>query len=113
MRKLFPLFVVASLFSGVVLSVNAAEVKTITGIAQCAKCSLKEAPKCTNVVAVKEGDKTVFYYLADNELSKDAHRSYGFCTAKKDDGPKVTVKGEVEEKDGKMVITATEIEDAK
>ncbi len=110
MRKLFPMLAVAVLFAGFTLVVKAAENKTITGMAQCAKCALKEAKQCQNVVVVKEGDKEVKYYLVMNEVSKKNHRAGGFCTAPKGDGPKVKVTGDCEEKDGKLVLTPTAIE---
>ena len=112
MRKLLPLLVVTLMSTSVILSVHAAAEKTITGMAQCAKCALKETPGCVSVVVVKEGDNDVKYYLADNDVAKKAHKGNGFCSAKKDDGPKVKVTGDVKEEDGKKTITATKIEDA-
>ena len=110
MRKLFPLFVVTLMSSAVVLSVRASEEKTITGMAQCAKCALKETKECQNVVVVKDGDKEIKYYMVQNDVAKKAHGGT-FCKAKKDDGPKVKVTGDVKEEDGKKVITPTKIED--
>ena len=109
MRKLFPMLAVAVLFSGFMLVVRAAEEKTITGEAQCAKCALKETAKCQNVIVAKEGDKEVKYYLVMNDVAKKAHGA-SFCRAKKGEGPKVTATGDVQEKDGKMMMTASKIE---
>lgn len=114
MRKLLPMFAMAALCAGVTLAVQAAEGEkiSITGMAQCAKCALKEAPACQNVVVVtKDGDE-IKYFLEMNDVSKKAHQSLGFCTAPKGDGPKVKVEGTVEEKDGKKVITPTSIKEA-
>jgi Family of unknown function (DUF6370) len=108
MRKLIPLLAV-TLLTGVSLAI-AAEVKTITGDAVCAKCALKEQPKCQNVVITDEGGKEVNYYLVGAE-SKKAHQALGICTAKKGE-VKVKVTGDVEEKDGKNVMTVSKIEKA-
>ena len=104
MRKLLLLLVGTVLCSGVVL---AAEVITITGEGKCSKCALKETPKCANVIVVEEGGKSTTYYLAQNKTSKDYHKTV--CTAP----VKTTATGEVSEKDGKKVFTATKIEEAK
>jgi len=103
MRKLV-LMGVAALFSCAGLIVVAAEVKTITGEGQCAKCSLQETKKCQNAVVVEEGGKKVTYYLAKNKVSNDFHKNV--CQAVK----KVKATGDVKEENGKMVMTATEIQ---
>jgi len=110
MRKLFPLLAVAGFFSGLTL-VIAAEVKTITGDAVCAKCALKEQPKCQNVVMVNDDGKKDNYYLVGAE-SKKAHQALGICTASKDAPVKVKATGDVAEKEGKKVMTVTKIEKA-
>jgi hypothetical protein len=104
MRKMFPMIAVAALFSCVSLVVFAAEVKTISGEGQCAKCSLKETAKCQNAVVVDEGGKKVTYYLEKNKVANDFHKNV--CTEVK----KVKATGDVAEKDGKLVMTATKIE---
>jgi hypothetical protein len=111
MRKLLPLFAVAVLFTGISM-VAAADKKdvTITGEGLCAKCALKEEPTCQNVVIVKEDGKEVKYYLERNAVAKKAHGSSGICQATKDATVKVKVKGDVVEKDGKNILTATSIE---
>lgn len=80
---------------------------TVKGEAQCAKCSLKKAEKCTNVIVAKEDGKEVVYYLADNEATKGFHKKV--CT----DKLKVTAKGHVKEKDGKKELAAIKIEEEK
>ncbi len=109
MRKFFPILAVLGLFLGATATVLAAtaEEKTISGDATCAKCSLKEAKTCQNVVLVKEGDKEVKFYMdMTNKLAKDNHAKAGFCQSDK----KVKVTGEVTEKDGKKFIAPTKIE---
>jgi hypothetical protein len=113
MRKLFPMLAVAVLFAGASLLVRADEggsKVTLEGMAQCAKCALKEAPTCQNVVVVEKDGKTTKYYLAQNDVAKQAHSKAGFCTAPKDAGPKVKVEGTCEKKDDKLVVTATKID---
>jgi hypothetical protein len=85
-----------------------AEEKTITGEGKCAKCALHETEKCQNVIQAKEGDKTVTYYLADNDVSKAFHKD-NLCKGSKE----VTATGEVSEKDGKKILTVSKIEAAK
>jgi acyl-CoA reductase-like NAD-dependent aldehyde dehydrogenase len=109
MRKLIPMLAVAVLSAGFTLVVKAAEEKTIEGMAQCAKCALKETKQCQNVVVVEEDGKDVKYYLVHNDVAKKAHGK-SFCQAAKDDGPKVKVTGDVSEKDGKKLIEPTKIE---
>lgn len=102
MRKLLPMLTVAAIsFAGLAL---AAEVKTITGEGQCAKCALGETPKCQNAIKVDEGGKTVTYYLEHNAVSKKFHSNICKSTEK------VKATGDVEEKDGKMVMTPTKID---
>ena len=106
MRKLFPMLAVCGLFLGASLSVLAAEEKTITGQATCAKCALKEAKSCQNVVTVTEGDKKVNYYMKKSKVADENHAKSGFCKSEK----KVKVTGDVTEKDGKKIIDAKKIE---
>ena len=77
---------------------------TITGEGKCAKCSLKEADKCQNVISVEEGGKKVNYYLTQNKVSKEFHEN--LCKESK----KVTATGTVKEVDGKKEFTASKIE---
>lgn len=110
MRKLFPLLAVAAILSVVSLAV-AAEEKTWTGDAVCAKCALKETKTCQNALMVKEDGKAVTYYL-EGEASKKAHQKLGICTASKDAPIKVKVTGKAVEKDGKKVIEVSKIDKA-
>ena len=114
MRKLVSLFVVGAIFSGFALTTKAEDGTKVTleGMGQCAKCALKEAKECQNVVLVTKDEKTTKYYLVMNDVSKKAHQGLGICTAAKDDGPKVKVVGLCKEVDGKLVVTPESIVDA-
>ena len=81
------------------------EVK-LTGTLMCGKCGLKITPKCSNVLQVKEGDKTVNYRLVDKGAGEEYHE--GVCGDGKVE--KVTVTGTVAEKDGKKTIKASKVE---
>src|SRR5262245_60596894 len=81
---------------------------TITGEGKCAKCLLKQADKCQNVIEAKgEDGKKVTYWLAKNDVSDNFHED--LCK----EAQKVTVTGTVKEEDGKKVLTVTKIELAK
>ena len=77
---------------------------TITGEGKCAKCALKEAKECQNVIQVTKDDKTVNYWLVANDVSKEFHGK--LCRETK----KVTATGTVKEVDGKLQLTASKIE---
>lgn len=87
--------------------------RTIRGEAQCAKCSLKEAEECANViVSTKKGkdgkEEQVVYYL----VGKEQHDEL-FCKGKTEVTAKGTVAKEGKGKDAKMILTATSVEKAK
>jgi precorrin-3B methylase len=98
MKKL-SLFAFATLlsfgFAGAIAA-EAGKETTLTGTAKCAKCALKQADKCQDVLVVKEGDKEVVYAI------KGA--GHKFCKGEKEN---VTVKGVVSEEGGQKVITAS------
>ena len=85
----------------------AAETVTITGEGKCGKCALKETAKCQNVIEVTDNGVITKYYLADNKVAKDYHKTVCTKTAK------TTATGTVEEKDGKKILTASEIKEDK
>jgi hypothetical protein len=97
---------VAALFLALTTARGLAEEKarTIRGEGACAKCSLKETSACQNAIKVKEGNKTVTYYLVHNQVSKDFHPKICTSTAK------VVATGTVKEANGKMEMTPTKIE---
>jgi hypothetical protein len=78
----------------------------LTGTLVCGKCSLKEDKTCTNVLQVKEGDKTVNYRIVDKGAGEEYHE--GVCGDGKIE--KVTVIGTVSEKDGKKMVKASKVE---
>jgi hypothetical protein len=81
--------------------------KTLKGTLACAKCVLHEdgATHCQSVLQVKDGDKTVSYYLTDNDVEKKSHPK---CCTKAVEN--VSVTGMTMEKEGKMWLTASKIE---
>jgi hypothetical protein len=83
---------------------------TLKGTILCAKCALKEKDikKCTTAIQVKEGGKTVTYYLLDKGHSEDYHEAV--CGGEKKEG---TVIGVVSEKEGKKYVTPKKVEYAK
>ena len=78
--------------------------RTIAGDGCCAKCALKEKDACQNAIKVKDGDKTVTYYLVQNAVSKAFHKN--LCSG----SDKVKATGTVKEVDGQYEFTATRIE---
>ena len=104
MRQLLAAVVATLISTGAAF---AADPVTVTGEGKCGKCSLKETAKCQDVIEVTENGKTTKYYLVDNKASKDYHPTVCKKTVK------TTATGTVEEKDGKMVMTATEVKEAK
>jgi Rieske Fe-S protein len=84
-------------------TVSAAET-TLKGTLSCAKCALKKADKCQDVLTVTD-DKGVAteYWIAKNEAAEKAGHQ---CKAE----AQATVTGEVSEKDGKKWIAASKIE---
>ena len=78
---------------------------TLKGKLVCGKCTLKECEKCTNVLQVKDGDKTVNYFIKDTGNKEKYHKK--ICP--KDSEEDATVTGTVTEKDGKKWITPTKV----
>jgi hypothetical protein len=81
---------------------------TLKGTILCAKCALKEAKMCQTAIQVKEGDKTVTYYLLDKGNKESYHEAV--CGGDRKEG---TVTGVVSEKEGKKYITPKKVEYAK
>ncbi len=80
-----------------------AEDVTLSGKATCAKCDLKTADKCTDVLQVTAAGKTTTYYL-EGPTAKAFHKQV--CSEAKD----ATATGAVSEKDGKKIMTVAKIE---
>lgn len=83
------------------------EVK-LTGTLVCAKCKLKAEgiKKCTNALQVKEGEKTVTYFLEDKGNGEGYHEDV--CGGGEKAG--VSVVGTVTEKDGKKWVKPSKVE---
>ena len=77
---------------------------TLEGTATCAKCDLGTEEKCATVLQVKEGDKTVTYYIT-GEPDKEFHKK--ICKSSKE----AKATGTVSEKDGKKMLEVTSIEE--
>lgn len=95
--------VVLSMFLGFMVSGAQAADVTLKGEMMCAKCALKEAEKCQNVLKVTEGGKETKYYIVHNEIAKKNHGKVCGGTAK------ATVTGTVKEEGGKKTVTASAI----
>jgi len=81
---------------------------TLKGTLLCAKCSLGKTAECTTAIQVKEGDKTVTYYLDDKGAGEEHHEP--ICGGAKKEG---TVTGKVEEKNGQKYIKPDKVVYAK
>jgi hypothetical protein len=81
---------------------------TLKGTLLCAKCSLGKTAECTTAIQVKEGDKTVTYYLDDKGAGEEHHEP--ICGGAKKEG---TVTGKVEEKNGQKYIKPSKVAYAK
>ena len=78
---------------------EAGEVISVEGVICCAKCALKEAEECSDVVKVGE----LKYYLEeDGNVKTSVHQCRGTA--------KVKLSGKVEVRDGKKYIIVSEIE---
>ena len=107
MKSLLKFAIVAALTLGATSLRAEDKAVTLTGEGKCAKCALKIADKCQNVIEVKNGDKTTIYYLT-GDVSKAFH-SDNLCSGSK----QITVTGTPSEKDGKMMVAVTKIAAAK
>lgn len=105
--SLFAALAVAVWTTGSAVADDKAEAK-LTGTLVCAKCKLKAegVKKCTNALQVKEGEKTVTYYLEDKGTGESYHEDV--CGG----GEKahVVVVGKVSEKDGKKWVKPSKVE---
>ncbi|OHE80725.1 MAG: hypothetical protein A3G75_07080 [Verrucomicrobia bacterium RIFCSPLOWO2_12_FULL_64_8] len=98
---------IAILAAGASMVRAADEAKTLSGEAKCAKCALKEQATCQTVIQVKEGNQTVNYYVADNDVSKAFHKTICQGTAQ------VNATGTVKTVNSRLELTASKIEVAK
>jgi hypothetical protein len=88
---------------------DAKDTKTIEGKMVCGKCTLSETKACSNVVQVKEGGKTVNYYISDKGNKESYHKA--ICPGGSEVEVKVT--GKIVEKDGKKTIEDAKVETKK
>jgi uncharacterized protein DUF6370 len=106
MNALKTLALTLAVLFAVALTVRADEKKadtkevTVKGTFVCTKCALQETADCGNAIQVKDGDKTVTYYLKDDAKAAPYHGK--FCTKK---GVTGSVTGVVSEDGGKKYIT--------
>lgn len=84
----------------------AAKETKLTGTLVCGACKLNESKKCTNVLQVKEKDKTINYWLTDKGNDEPYHEKVCGGGELKD----VTVTGVVAEKDGKKTVKASKVD---
>jgi hypothetical protein len=98
---------VVGLASGLLAQDKSKEV-TLKGTILCAHCALKEGTECKTALQVKEGDKTVTYYLDDKGMDESYHEPV--CGGARKEG---TVVGTVREQNGKKFIKPSKVEYAK
>jgi hypothetical protein len=98
----------ATLALAVLLSVAAISVAgeaatlTLTGQISCAKCNLKKAKECQDVLVVTGEDAGEYYLVKNDALEKFGHTCKGQRAAK--------VTGIVSDKNGQKWLEATSIE---
>jgi len=96
------------LLAAVVAAQEKGKEVTLKGTLLCAKCTLGKTAECTTAIQVKEGDKTVTYYLDDKGAGEEHHEP--ICGGAKKEG---TVVGTVHEKDGQKYIKPSKVTYAK
>lgn len=105
-------FLVVALLALVTLAPAGDEAKTVTvsGKIACAKCTLKvaDAKECQSILVVEgsQGTQPTHYYLVANEVAEE----FGHA-CESETGAVVT--GAVREKDGKLWLTASKMEQPK
>jgi len=95
---------VALLLAAAVMAQEKGKEVTLKGTLMCAKCTLGKTAECTTAIQVKEGDKTVTYYLDDKGAGEEHHEP--ICGGAKKEG---TVVGTVREKDGQKYIKPSKV----
>ena len=101
MKKLL-LIIAASAFS-TVLFAGEANTVILEGAGACAKCALKTADSCTNVLEVAGTDGKLVIF----EFAKNIEHGAYFCRSRT---PGLVVKGTIQQADGKLVLAATSVE---
>jgi len=77
---------------------------TLTGKGCCAKCCLKIADECQNVLSVEKDGKKTTYFIAQNDLSKAFHEN--ICKKPAD----IVVTAECAKVGDKLQLTPSKIE---
>jgi hypothetical protein len=109
MRTALAMVLMLAIVFTFVASVQAGDkVVTLKGEVMCAKCELKETPKCVTAIQVKQNGKEVTYYFKDKGSKEEYHEAV--CGGGRQ---QATVTGTVTEKDGKKWITPTSVQYAK
>ena len=98
------LLLAAAIFAQDVFAQEKGKEVTLKGTLLCAKCTLGQTSECTTAIQVKEGDKTVTYYLDDKGAGEEYHEP--ICGGAKKEG---TVVGTVREKDGQKYIKPSKV----
>src|SRR5262249_15418776 len=108
MRKALAMVAALAVVLTLTFAVKADDKKEVTlkGKMVCGKCTLKETDACSNVLQVKEKDKTVNYFIKDTGNKETYHKGGGNPNSSQE----ATVPGTVTEKDGKKWITASKVE---
>lgn len=102
MKKLLTATFFGAAMAFTMINASAAE-ETLKGTATCAKCDLKTASDCTNVLVVKKDDEKVTYLLEGKADKESYHKQ--ICKESKE----VEMTGVVSEKDGEKIFTVSEI----
>jgi hypothetical protein len=102
--RLVSLFVAAAFAAVAAFAAEKEKEVTLTGMGQCAKCSLSKTASCQNAIVVKQDGKDVTYLLTENDVSKKFHDE--ICEAAKE----IRVVGVVKDTKGEKEIVASKIE---
>ena len=102
--RLVSLLAVALGAAALVFAADQEKEVTLTGLGQCAKCSLGKTESCQNAIVVKQDGKEETYLLTENEVSKKFHDE--ICDTVK----AIKVTGVVKTTKGQKEITASKIE---
>jgi len=107
MKTAFKMALSLAVILGFLALAQAEDKKEVTkkGTMVCGKCTLRLVKKCTNVLQVKEGGKTVNYFIEDKGNKEKYHKA--ICPGNSEQAAEVT--GTVSTKDGKMWIKASKV----
>jgi hypothetical protein len=72
-KKTFLLCILSLMLPALTFAASGGKEITLTGKGACAKCCLKEADSCQNVLTVEKNGKKTTYYLVENDISKAFH----------------------------------------